>query len=448
MVRGLPPAAYYGDGMLDRTRTRLTVVAAVTVLAALAFWWLFRWQHLFDLKIYIAAEKWWLGGRDLYDFAQPDELQGKLAFTYPPFAALLLAPLGWLPASAGYVLMTVGTLVAIGLTTWWLTAEPSWRALRGSRRSGSGSRWSRARSPRAGAAVPARLYAFGIALPLVLLIEPTRATLSFGQINMLLVALIMADLLVGLPQARKWAGIGIGLAAAIKLTPALFIVYLFLSRRTRAALTATATAAGATLLAALIAPNATRDYWLSALWDTSRVGRTDYTANQSINGMLSRLFSPEKPPTSLWIGLALAFAVVGLWRATLAARAGDEITGLAITGLTAGLISPITWVHHLYWFVPAIAALVLAALQAPNPRRTRLIGSAAAAYAICVAGVDTLRDWGIEQRPTPSLTEFLLRNAFVLLAAALVLFLPVPREARPAPEPEEPETVFEVRPSA
>jgi hypothetical protein len=61
--------------------------------------------------------------------------------------------------------------------------------------------------------------------------------------------------------------------------------------------------------------------------------------------------------------------------------------------------------------------------------------------------VDTLKDWGVEQRPTPSLSEFLMRNAFVLLAAALVLFLPVPREPRPAPEPEEPQTVFEVRPS-
>jgi alpha-1,2-mannosyltransferase len=411
--------------MPDRPRTRLAVVAAVTALAALGFWWLFRNQHLFDLKIYISAEKWWLSGHSLYDFAQPDELQGKLSFTYPPFAALLLAPLGLLPAPVGYVLITLGTLAAVALTTWWLTAELSRRA-----------------------ELPSRWYAYALAVPLVLLIEPIRTTLSFGQINMLLVALILADLLVALPRGRTWAGVGIGLAAAIKLTPALFIVYLLLSRRTRAAATAAATAAGATLLGALVAPNATRDFWLSALWDTSRVGRTDYTANQSINGMLSRLFSPEKPPTTLWVGLALAFAVVGLWRATVAARGGDEITGLALTGLTAGLISPITWVHHLYWFVPAIAALVLASLTAPSPRRIWLILSAAAAYTICVVGVDTLTDWGVEQRPTPSLSEFLLRNAFVLLAAVLVLFLPIPRAERVAAQPQEPETVIEVRPSA
>jgi alpha-1,2-mannosyltransferase len=394
-------------------------VAAVTALAAIAFWWLFRNQHLFDLRIYIKAERWWLTGHELYDFVQPDVLQGQLWFTYPPFGALLLTPLGVLPTPVGYVLITVATLAAVALTTWWLTA-----------------------------AFPYRWFAWGVALPLVLVIEPIRTTLSFGQINMLLVALILADLLVGLPKNQKWAGVGIGLGAAIKLTPALFIVYLFLSRRTRAAVTATATTAGATLLGALIAPDATRDYWLSALWDTSRVGRTDYTSNQSINGMLSRLFSPEKPPTALWVVIALAFAVVGLWRATVAARAGDEITGMALTGLTAGLISPITWVHHLYWFVPAMVALVLAAISAPKPRRAWLILAAAVAYAICLAGVDTLVDWGVEQRPTPSLGEFLLRNAFVLLAAALVLFLPVRRVRRRRAEPEEPETLAEVRPSA
>jgi alpha-1,2-mannosyltransferase len=416
---GPTPTAYYRVRMPREMTRRLLTVAAVTAVTAIAFWWLLRWQYLFDLKIYIAAEKWWLGGHDLYDYAQPDELQGKLSFTYPPFAALLFVPLGLLPAGVGYVLMTLGTLAAVALTTWWVTAR-----------------------------FPIHWYAFSLALPLVLLIEPIRSTLSFGQINMLLVALILADVLVGVPQARKWAGVGIGLAAAIKLTPALFIVYLFLSRRTRAALTALGTATGATLLAALITPNATRDYWLSALWDTSRVGRTDYTANQSINGMLSRLFSPDKPPTSLWVGLALALAVVGLWRATVAARAGDDLTGIALTGLTAGLISPITWVHHLYWFVPALIALVLAVRVAPSPRRTWLMASAAAAYLICVAGVDTLRDWGVAQRPTPSLSEFLLRNAFVLLAVALVLFLPVPRASRPVrDEPDTPKaTVIEVTP--
>lgn len=398
-------------------RRLLTVVATVAV-AAVAFYLLFRWQRFFDLRIYISAEKWWLSGGELYDFAQPDALQGKLYFTYPPFAALLMTPLGVLPLGASFALLTAGTLAAVAVTTWWVTGGLAQLT-----------------------AVP-RWYAFGLALPLILLIEPIRTTLSFGQINMYLVLLILLDVLVLLPRKSRFTGVGIGLAAAIKLTPALFIVYLLLCRRTRATMTAAGTAIGATLLAALLAPTATREFWFASLWDTSRVGRTDYTANQSLNGLLSRLSAPEPPDTALWLGLAVGVAVLGLWRATLAARGGDELTGLALTGLTAGLISPITWVHHMYWFVPAIVALVGAGIAARDGRRWSLLAGAALAYLVSVIGVDTVVDWGVAQRPTPGLREFLLRNAFVLLSLALVLLLPVPRtETRrvrePAAEPGE-----------
>jgi len=388
------------------------VVALTVAIAAVAFWQLFRWQHFFDLKIYISAEKWWLGGGELYDFAQPDALQGRLYFTYPPFAALVMTPLGVLPQGVGISLLTVGTIAAVGVTTWWVTA--------GLARQISIPHW----------------YAWSLATPLVFLIEPIRTTLSFGQVNMYLVALILLDLLVLQPKGSRFTGVGIGLASAIKLTPALFIVYLLVSRRTREAWTAAGTAIGVTLLAALIAPNATRDFWLGALWDTARVGRTDYTANQSLNGLLSRLSAPDRPDQALWLGLAVAVAVYGLWRASIAARGGDEITGLALTGLTAGLISPITWVHHMYWFVPAIVALIGAAYAAQGSRRGYLLAAAALTYAICLIGVDTFVDWGVDQRPTPSLREFLLRNAFVLLSIALVLLLPVPAR-HPVPVAQE-----------
>ncbi|WP_064741808.1 glycosyltransferase 87 family protein [Hamadaea tsunoensis] len=380
---------------------RLATVAVALVAGWFAWRWLFHPQHLFDLRIYISAEKFWLAGHELYDYAQPDALQGSLYFTYPPFAALLLAPLGMLPLGASFAVVTLGTIACVGLTTWWVTA-PLARRL-------SIPRW----------------YALGLALPVVFLIEPIRTTLAFGQINMFLVALILLDLLVLVPRGSRFAGIGIGLATAIKLTPGLFIVYLLVTRRFREAAVAAGTAAGATLLAALVAPNASRDFWLSALWDTSRVGRTDYTANQSINGLLSRLAAPDAPDQKLWLGLALVVTVLGLWRAAIAVRAGDELTGLAIAGLTAGLISPITWVHHMYWFVPAIAALVLAMVGGDPARRLWLGAGALATWLIAVYGVDTFIDWGVAQRPTPGMREFLLRNALVLLSLVLVMLIPV-----------------------
>ncbi|MBB5870121.1 alpha-1,2-mannosyltransferase [Allocatelliglobosispora scoriae] len=382
---------------------QIGAVAGVAVAAAVAFWLLFTSQHFFDLKIYISAEKWWLDGHELYDFAQPDALQGALYFTYPPFAAMLMLPLGLLPLGVAQTLITVGTVAAVALTTWWLIVPLADRQ--------GWPRWT----------------AVGIAIPLVVLIEPTRATLSFGQINMWLAVLVVADLLVLLPRGSRFAGVGIGIATAIKLTPGLFIVYLLVSRRYRAAAVAAGTTAGVTLLAALISPSSSRDFWFSAILDPSRVGRYDYTANQSLMGLLSRLMLPEQADRRLWLLIAAAVLAFGMWRAAVAGRSGDEVAGLALTGLTAGLISPISWLHHLYWFVPALVAVLGAAVVARGRRRVALFALLIGGYAITVLGVDTLVDWGSELRPTRDAGEFLVRNAFTLLSLLLLVLLPIRR---------------------
>jgi alpha-1,2-mannosyltransferase len=273
-------------------------------------------------------------------------------------------------------------------------------------------------------------------VPLVFLIEPTRETITFGQLNMLLIVLIVGDLLVAVPRKWRLAGAGIGLATAVKLFPGLFIVYLLVTRRWRAAIVASTVAAGATLLAAAVAPRASWQFWTGALWSTERVGRTDYTGNQSLQGLIARLTAPDPPPRAVWLVLAAIVAGFGLWRAARAARAGDEITGLALTGLVAALISPITWPHHVYWFVPAVLALLVAA-SAPVGRRRRvaLIALSIAVYAVAAFGVVSFVDFGTAPEPTRSLGEFLPRNGYVL--AALVLVAAVPVHSRTVRRPTE-----------
>ncbi|WP_155369740.1 glycosyltransferase family 87 protein [Catellatospora vulcania] len=389
-----------------RTRdplVRVLTVVAVLALAAVAFWRLRVEHDFFDLKIYMSAVNWWGDGHDLYDYAQPDRVQGALYFTYPPFAALLLFPFGLLPLGVTQALFTLGTVAAVVVTTYWLVAPLA-------RRQG----W------------PA-WYAVGIAAPLVLVIEPLRETITFGQINLLLIVLIMLDLLVLGPRGSKWTGVGIGVATALKLIPGLFIVYLLVTRQWRAAFTAMGAAAGVTLLAAAIAPRASWDFWTSALWDTARVGRLDYTGNQSLQGLLARLVAPEQPAKWLWLLLALAVLGLGMWRAARAGLAGDAVTGLALTGLVSGLISPITWPHHLYWFVPAIVTLVAAAQHAGDGRRWGWLAFAAGTYAVCVIGVVSVVDWGVAAVPTDTAGLFLARNAYVLLSLVLLVFLPINR---------------------
>jgi alpha-1,2-mannosyltransferase len=385
-------------------RSRPLQIASLLMAAAAVtgiLWYRGNPHRYFDLKIYISAMQWWASGHRLYDFSQPDPVQGTLGFTYPPFAALLLRPLAGVPvgvAIAGMWLLTAG---ALALTTYWLVAPIAQR--RG---------WP-------------VWYPVALAAILAALLEPVRQTVYFGQINMLLVLLILGDLLVLGPRRSRWLGVGIGLATAIKLIPGIFIVYLLITRRWRAAAVSAATAITATLLAAAVAPKDSWFFWTNALWDTERVGRTDYRGNQSINGLLSRLSGSGTPNRLAWLALAILVLAFGLWRARRAALAGDEVAGIALIGIVGSLVSPITWPHHLYWFIPAFVVLADAAIGSSGLRRTRLLVLLAAGYLTLAIGIVFIFDSGLDPRWSTGVPGFLLLNWDVLLMATLLVSLPI-----------------------
>jgi alpha-1,2-mannosyltransferase len=311
------------------------------------------------------------------------------------------------------VITAAACAVAILLTTWWLLAPIA-------RRHGWSPWWSTA-----------------LAVPLVFALDPVRETVGYLQVNLFLAVLVLADVLA-LRRGRRWAGVGIGLATAIKLTPGLFIVYLVLTRRWRAAATAVAAVVAATAVAHLSdAPTSTR-FWTSVLWDTSRVGHPDYTENQSLMGLFARLAWPGQPNRILWAVLVLALLVLGMWRATVAFRRGDELVGITLTGLTGNLISPISWTHHLYWVVPALLVLVDVAAgtplhpSSPRPLLTRPVTAArgAAATAVGVGLVFLLSvPWFWKHLDHPHRhahgLAILGENSYVLLLVVLIAVLPV-----------------------
>ncbi len=383
-----------------RTARRVAAVVAVTAAACAALLWYGDRHHAYDLRIYVSAIRWWADGHPLYDYTQPDRVQGLLHFTYPPLAAVLMWPLAHLPLGAVVAAFTAGSVVAVFVTTWWLVRPvpvPAW-------------------------------YALGLTVPPLLLLEPIRETITFGQINLLLVVLILADLLLGVPRKARWTGVGIGVATALKLYPGIFIVHLLVTRRWRAAATAAGTAAVATLLVAAVAPAASWAFWTDALWATERVGRTDYTANQSLWGLLSRLAAPEEPSRLLWLPLVALVLGYGMRRAARLAAAGDEVSALTVTGVVGALVSPITWAHHVYWFVPAL--VVLAGLGG----RGRV--AAALLYALGVVGVVSFVDWGPAVRTDDPFGVVLLRNLYLPALVALLVWLP----ARPGQPTEAPKT--------
>lgn len=371
----------------------------ITILATAGAGWIF-WNYyneghrFYDLKIYMSALDWWTSGKDLYTYVQPDFLQGHLYFTYPPFAAGLLLPFSFLPLGVVQALFLATTIAAVIVTTMWIIKSlelPAWIVFP--------------------------------SVPLILAIEPMRDTLTLGQINLLLVFLILLDLLVLRSKDSKWTGIGIGLATAIKLTPGIFIVYLLVTRQWRAAFTAMGAAAGATLLMLAVAPRASLDFWTKALWDTGRVGRDDITGNQSLLAMLHRLVIPAEPSRPLWIACVLVIVAFGLWRAARAHAAGNEVAAIALTGLSGTLVSPISWSHHLYWLVPAMFAILAAAWG----RRSPLWFFLAVGYAVSVYGVVSAKDWdhAIVPAATDTPASFVGRNLLILMSLVLVAFLPV-----------------------
>ncbi|MDG4829251.1 glycosyltransferase family 87 protein [Solwaraspora sp. WMMD1047] len=399
-----PPIAT-DDDPGGRPARRFVWVALLAVLTPVLY--LLATPHNFyDLRIYMRAMRWWTDGNQLYDYAQPDRVQGELYFTYPPFAALLLRPFAGLHINVTITIFTVLTVAAVAVTTWWLVTPVADRHRT--------SRW----------------FAVAVAVPLVLVAESTRETITFGQINMLLVVLILADLLFAVPRGSRWAGVGIGIATALKLFPGIFIVYLLAARRWRAAAVASAAAAGATLLAGAVAPRDSWRFWTHELWSTDRVGRTDYSGNQSFFGLLSRFTAPDKPNQLLWLALVALIAGYGLWRAARAMRAGDAVAGLTLTGLVGALISPISWTHHVYWFMPAVLVLVDEGLRrrtwaTPGARRpVGLLVLGAVVYVCVTYGVVSYHDWGVAPERTDSPVEFVLRNVYVLLALLLLAVLP------------------------
>lgn len=432
-----------------RHRNTWPVIAAV-VFGMIAVPLFGRPYGFFDMKIYHGAVQWWLGGGELYEFIAPNT---RLGFTYPPFAALTMLPMSTMSAFVAGWVNAAASVVALGVVLAMLLVPIADRC--------GWPRWP----------------AVGVALPLALAIEPTRETIGFGQVNLLLFGLVMADLIAlrwrasggalryrlgeadraswsGTTLARlwysgAWAGVGIGLATAVKLTPGLFIVYLLAAKQWRAATVASATAAGATLTAWFLAPRESAAYFGSVVWQTDRVGAADFTPNQSLAGILARLHDSTEAPTLLWLTFAALCCAVGLSRAVTAHKEGDELTAFTLVGLTSTVISPIAWSHHLVFVVPAVLILLDAALR--RRAASRRFGSAASLtglrYAIAAVGTYVLFLvspiwWVFHRLPDGShydsgMWGVLAENSLAIAVILLVALLPW----RPGAEPARPAAV-------
>lgn len=280
-----------------------------------------------DFDVYRGAAATILDGDPLYGFAS----SLTLPFTYPPIAAVLLTPLAFLPATVAAAFWALISVLAMEALIWSVL-----RPL--------------------GVTDPvARIRWTAVASLVMLPLAPVTFNLWIGQINLILLALVVVDLVGGTGRFR---GIGVGIAAGIKLTPLIFIPYLLFSRSgRRAAGTATITF-GATILAGFVLlPRDAVRYWFTDLWDFTRVTEIpdDEVAralNASIRGVLDRLEVPHA--SVVWLVLAALVGIAGLVVAIRASRRGHELAGILACAITGLLISPVSWIFHWVWCIPLL----------------------------------------------------------------------------------------------
>jgi alpha-1,2-mannosyltransferase len=286
-------------------------------------------DRLPDLHVYVTAVSSFVHGSSLYG------LHGSLrsGFTYPPFAGLVLLPLAAVPEPATRVAWTVLTvLAAAGIAL--VVAR----------------------------ALPRRLGPLAIVWPaligLTIASKPLQSNLRFGQISIFLTLAVVADVVA--LDGRRWQGVLTGLAAAIKLTPLLFIPYLWLIGRRRAAALAAGAFAAATAIGLAAFPHDSAAFWGNYLWHESHGLPLAEGGNQSIYAVLLRAGAHGATLGLLWVALSAGVAVVGLWRARAAWLDGQRLFSLAVVGCVSILVSPISWTHHQLWILLAAAGVFTA----------------------------------------------------------------------------------------
>jgi alpha-1,2-mannosyltransferase len=294
---------------------------AGAVCVAVAMLLPFVWNHAgADLKVYrlggsaILADPSTLYGARLRDISMP--------FTYPLFGGLVMVPVSLLPWPVAYAASIAASLVAL-VAIWRL----SLRKLLG----------------RTHPAVLVALVAGS------LLLEPVRETLSYGQINLILCAIVLYDVL---DQKHASRGVWIGIAAGIKLTPLVFLGLLLVTRQWRALLQATAAFAATVALGFLVAPRTALDYWTHLIADTGRIGGLAYSGNQSWNGFLIRLTGDLAGGGRAWQAMVGLTVIGGLWVTWLLWRRGEQLASVSACALIGLLCSPVSWSHHWVWILP------------------------------------------------------------------------------------------------
>jgi alpha-1,2-mannosyltransferase len=319
----MPFSAWQED---QRVRRAIYVLVALELGLVIGFAAVYQ---PFDLNIYL-----WGGHAVLHGMRLYLVLAHANWFTYPPFAALIFTPL---TATPTFIVRMCWELASVGAIGWACVNTVKLAGYR-----------------------PTRILILAM-VAAAFLLEPMYHTLYLGQVNLFLLAVVLAD--ISRVSRGRPAGVGIGIAAAIKLVPAVFIVLLLLTRRTRDAVIAAATFTCCGAIGYLVDPGASRLYWTRLFDDTRRVSAT-YISNQSPYAAVTRILGGVGHVGGWYVIISLCLGLSGLAIAAVQAARNDWLGATAVTGTTGLLVSPISWTHHWVWILPALVVLLRGGIRA------------------------------------------------------------------------------------
>lgn len=379
-------------GGMRRGRWPLLFAALAGLLALAVIGYLIRQSmfaptrfHMLDLDVYRNGGRSILRGSRLYRMRS----DAGLLFTYPPAAAVLAVPLALVPFRVAQYAWLLMVYVPLAIVAWI-----SFRPLL--------ARVGRAYAP----------AVFGLIIAGTAFLLPLRQEVHYGQVDIFLVVLCLVDCVTVAPRWPR--GALIGLATAIKLVPGVFIIYLLVTGRRKAAGVSALSLAAVSGVTYIIAPQDSVAYWTGAIFNSGRLGQNTQAANQSLRGMILRLFAPTMAPTLAWLAVALVVAVAGFAAARAVQRRGQELGGVAITGLLAALLSPVAWIHHLCWVI-----IVLGVLIGDGRDRRRMVTAALTAGLFA----SVMPIWGknlLEARAAPIPVTRFMEATFGLAALVLI----------------------------
>lgn len=396
----------------ERLRGQRGLLAAIVVAELLAL----IMVSTINLHDWVDGEVYQLGAKalvspdgELYRNLPPTEGGLELPFIYPPFAAMLFAPLAFVPKIGAVLATMVVSHVALLITLYVLLSAAPF--LRGQR--------------------DRIVLCTGAALPLMTITEPVVETITYAQVNIFLLALVVVDLLWRVTGPRRLPyprGLLIGLAAGVKLTPLVFLLFPLLRRDVRTIVTSALSFLGTIALGFVFAPRDALIFWTSEVWATSDVSfgptftgdASVYAGNQSLRSFLTKAHAPGMPMVLAVVMLVvLMLTVLGM---RYALNQADLSMAVMLNGVLGLLISPISWSHHWAWAVPT---LLLLAGTAYTRRNWGLLLSTAMVSGFALIGPHWSVPQGDGEELRWNLFQHLVGNSYVYFGVAFIVYMAV-----------------------